>query len=191
MGCSVLFVLLCNRGEGKTGDFNAVRTVLRGVVIVDPKVRPGRRRADTPMNTVRLKTGLYFGFKALITQCECSWASVPVLRDLIEGSENQRHSGGDWQASCQEKVPNLPRRPQITLYSLRDCLLANFWQDRKDCHGCREVGILDLKREDIYRCSRILAQLKITFQGTLPSQKQNKTKPIRSQGRTSVELDSI
>lgn len=103
-----MFVLLCNRGEGKTGDFNAVRTILRSIVIVDPKVRPGRRRADTPMNTVRLKTGLYFGFKALITQCESSWASVPVLRDLIEGSENQRHSGGDWQAAAR-------RRFQISL----------------------------------------------------------------------------
>lgn len=57
-----MFVLLCDRGEGKTGDFNAVRTIPRSVVIVDPKVRPGSRRADAPINTVRLRTGLYFGF---------------------------------------------------------------------------------------------------------------------------------
>lgn len=93
--------------------------------------------------------------------------------------------------------PAVRRRFQIPLTDHKTHSTASvtvFWptsgRTGRTVMGVGGVGILDLKREDIYRCSRILAQLKVTFQGTLPSQKQNKTKPIRSQGRTSVELDS-
>lgn len=51
-------------------------------------------------------------------------------------------------------------------------------------------GTLDLKREDIYGCVRILkSQLKVSFQGKLPSQKKSKKNKTKQKLlETRVEL---